>query len=179
MERDINTMSNCENTCNKRNICKECKDSENNRKRNLKILIVDDDNIMSEQLREILCEIWNHEVITVDEGSRCISHIHDNNYDLVLMDYMMDGLNGPETARIIKNFKNCPLIFGFTGFSSEDAIKNCKSSEMDGVIFKPIDDKKLDIISLLISSLETKNNINKIQLKELFNRKKKDICIFD
>jgi CheY-like chemotaxis protein len=179
MDRDINTMTNCKNTCTKKTICKECKDSNSIKKKNLKILIVDDDSIMAEQLKEILCELWNHEVITVDEGSRCISHIYDNEYDLVLMDYMMDGLNGPETAKIIKNFKNCPLIFGFTGYSTEEALKNCQQSEMDGVIFKPIDNKKLDIISLLISSLETKNNINKIQLREMFNRKKKDICIFD
>lgn len=66
-----------------------------------RILIVDND----EGLVHFLCRILRkqgHEVSEARNGNEALARIRDEEFDLVLLDYKMPGLNGLETLREIR-----------------------------------------------------------------------------
>lgn len=124
-------------------------------KKNLNILVVDDDLIGAECIKDIL-ELHDHNVTIIDEPSRCITLCQNNTYDIVFMDYHMEGLDGSQVTSILKeqNVGNT-IIFAYTGDSSVDALESFKKTGMNGVIIKPVDITAFD---LLIQFFEENNN---------------------
>jgi CheY-like chemotaxis protein len=141
------------------------------------ILVVDDDVEIANMLKKILT-IRGHTVSIVDDGTRCVSHCLDNSrkYDIVFLDYHMEGLNGAEAADIVRNNKKNAIIFAYTGDDSLSAIDNFKSVKMDGAIIKPIDIKSIE---LLMTNLEQFNCLDKTMIKKIVRNSKKSIMIFD
>jgi CheY-like chemotaxis protein len=139
------------------------------KKRFMNILIVDDDLSSANSIKELL-ELNGHEVTIIDEPTRCITLCQNNKYDLVFMDYHMDGLNGSQITEILKenNFGNT-IIFAHTGDNSSEAIKSFKDAGMDGLIIKPID---LLSFELLISFFEDNNILNNNQSTKMIITKR-------
>ena len=110
-----------------------------------KILIVDD-NTLNLKVTGRLLEPYNASVTLLENGLDAIDLIKDkNNFDLILMDQMMPGIDGTETLdklREIENF-NTPIVV-----VTADAIKGRKeeylSEGFDDYISKPIDKKELN-----------------------------------
>lgn len=169
--------------------------AENSKKKNLNILIIDDDIKVAECLKEYL-ELRGHVVTTVDEGTRGIYQFYINNFDLIFLDYHLnkDGspiycqdkkenfnksnLDGAIISQCLKGFINNEkkfLIFAYTGDSSQKAINKFKKAGMDGVIFKPID---IIILNKFMTSLETRD-INKTTLNEIFRGSKNSLLLFN
>ena len=86
-----------------------------------RILVVEDESIVAEDLRERL-EKNNYEVVGVaDSGKDAIERVHQLRPDLLLMDVRVKGeLNGIETAIVIQSFfeEPIPVVF-LTGFSEK------------------------------------------------------------
>ena len=91
-------------------------------KKIMNILIVDDDLNSSNSIKEIL-ELNGHGITIIDEPARCITLCQNNKYDLVFMDYHMEGLNGSQITEILKE-NNCgnTIIFAHTGDNSNKII---------------------------------------------------------
>ena len=70
--------------------------------KDLKILVVEDNEHAREVLSNYLVE-YGYDPILVASGEEAISEIKKANFDLILMDYKMPGLNGVETWKQIKN----------------------------------------------------------------------------
>ena len=139
-----------------------------NRRLKLNILIVDDDDVASELFKELL-ELRGHNVVTLNEGVRCISNVQTNNYDLIFLDYHIGDIDGVDLADFIKDiFKSNALIFAYTGDNSVDAVTKFKETGMDGALIKPIDG---DLINKIMTLLETTNKINTETInKEIINK---------
>ena len=131
--------------------------NEYNKRLKLNILIVDDDENASELFKEIL-ELRGHNVITLNEGVRCISNIQHNNYDIIFLDYHIGDIDGVDLADFIKDiFKSNALIFAYTGDNSSSAVTKFKETGMDGAIIKPID---YSLINKIMVQIENTNKIN-------------------
>lgn len=105
-----------------------------------KILVVDD-NQLNLQMAYNMLEQFKVSVTIASSGYECLSLINSgNNYDMILMDYMMDGLDGIETTGLIRAMdgpiKDVPII-AFTANSVRGAVEKYLSAGMDDVIFKP------------------------------------------
>ena len=145
------------------------------KKKHMNILIVDDDKDSAFFIKELL-ELNGHYVTFIDEPTRCITLCQNNRYDLVFMDYHMDGLNGSQITEIIKeNHISNTVIFAFTGDNSEDAIASFKHAHMDGVVVKPID---IEIFELLINYFEN-NNKNQSTKMIITKRSNRNILFFN
>jgi DNA-binding response OmpR family regulator len=75
----------------------------------IKVLIIEDEvEIISFLRPELIYE--GYEVDTVGDGRLGLEKIQSGNYDIVLLDIMLPGLNGIEVCRRVRKFSNIPII---------------------------------------------------------------------
>ena len=111
----------------------------------LKILLVDDEESFLE-LAEIKLKRLGYKVITATTGENCLKLAEKESPDLVLLDVMMPGMDGGETAHLLlenPKTKNIPIIF-LTSIISKREEQECLG-EPGGHLFvaKPFDTKRL------------------------------------
>lgn len=141
------------------------------------ILVVDDDLMIAESLKTLLNH-RGHSVAVVTDGISCISHCknEENKYDLIFLDYHMDGLDGAQVAEIVKSDGRKTLIFAYTGDNSDTAIFEFKKVGIDGVVVKPINISGID---MLMSKLENSTLLTKSTIATLARKSDRSIMIFD
>lgn len=103
---------------------------------NAKILIVDDDRVILE-LSSVILRSLEYHVRTANDGIQALRLIDEVPPDLVLLDYMMPGMNGLEVLSEIKEkFPEIAVIM-FTGMGSEDVAVRAMKAGADDYIMKP------------------------------------------
>lgn len=75
----------------------------------LKILIVDDEEMIRSVLREYV-EFEGNEAYEAENGMDAVKLCRDNHYDMILMDVMMPHLDGFSAVKEIKKNKDIPVI---------------------------------------------------------------------
>ena len=75
----------------------------------MKILIVDDEEMIREVLREYV-EFEGNEAFEASDGMEAVRLCRENDYDLILMDVMMPHLDGFSAVKEIKKVKEMPVI---------------------------------------------------------------------
>lgn len=103
-----------------------------------RILVVDDDQNMLQLLYTFLRD--SYRVTTVTNGQEALDAIRQEMPDLMLLDYLMPGMNGKETLEIIRKdeeLKDLPVFF-LTGVSDTNKISECLKLDPIGYILKPI-----------------------------------------
>jgi signal transduction histidine kinase len=105
-----------------------------------RILVVDDrpENLLATRA---LLKPLGAEIITADSGEQALEYVLNGDFALVLLDVQMPGMDGFETARLMKtrpNMQNVPIIF-VTAISKEDHYAS-EAAELGAVdyVFKPI-----------------------------------------
>lgn len=111
--------------------------------RGTKIMIVEDEGIIGEDLRTSL-EQTGYEVLSVvASGEEAITEVEKQNPDLILMDIVLKGhIDGIETASRIKKHMEVPVVF-LSAFDDEDKLERAKQSAAYGYLLKPFSDKLL------------------------------------
>ena len=111
----------------------------------MKIMLVDDEPDILLIERTILKKA-GHEVIETESGEECLERLKTEKPDIILLDVMMPGINGWETAKQIKedeNTKDIPVIMVTVRGSEEDMTKSFQYGKSDGHVSKPIIKEKL------------------------------------
>ncbi|MFC1813036.1 response regulator [Thermodesulfobacteriota bacterium] len=136
--------------------------------KSIKVLIVDDEKDFVEMLSLILRE-GGISVTGVPGGNECLELLDQEDFDVVILDVWMPGMNGIETLINIK--KNHPLVevIMVTGHGSiQDAIEAMKIGAFD-FLLKPTDYE--DLISKLtdahIKKRKQEDRIAKAKIKNL------------
>lgn len=104
------------------------------------ILVVDDEEVMRNALRRILCA-EGHRVHLAGDGLEFAKAIEDNRFDLILMDVNLPWVDGYELCQILKgnpNFSRVPLVMVSARTASEDIEKGMSSGANDYIV-KPFD----------------------------------------
>lgn len=112
-----------------------------------KILIVDD-NRLNLKVTNKLLEPYELDVTLLESGEECIDFIKEqNNFDLIMLDQMMPGLDGTSTLNKLKEIDNfnTPVIV-LTADAMQGQKEKYISSGFDDYISKPIDKKELSRI---------------------------------
>jgi DNA-binding NtrC family response regulator len=118
-----------------------------------RILVVDDEKIIRENLARILTEEHYH-VHSVADGTSALGHLESHDNDLVLLDLNLPDINGLDVLEKIRNTDPDLLVIVITGYASvESAVKAIKLGAYD-YIKKPF---KADVIKLIVKlALETR-----------------------
>src|SRR5438552_9547370 len=108
-----------------------------------KILIVEDERITAEDLRDILTDLGYTVTGSVASGAEAIARAEENTPDLALMDIRIKGdMDGTETARVLRERFNIPVIY-LTAHADNDTLKRAKVAEPLGYITKPFQEGEL------------------------------------
>lgn len=78
------------------------------------VLHVDDDESLREVLGLVLEQVAGYEVRSVDSGPAALAAVRQRPPDLVVLDVMMPGMDGPETLRRLQELPemlDVPVVF--------------------------------------------------------------------
>ncbi len=108
-----------------------------------KVLIVEDEGIVSLDLKSTLSNFGDIESEIAFTAEDAIKKIKKNKPDLVLMDIGLKGkIDGIEAARIVINDHKIPVVF-LTGFADSNTEKKANSIPHSGYMTKPVDEDNL------------------------------------
>jgi DNA-binding NtrC family response regulator len=108
-----------------------------------RILIVEDERITAEDLRETLTDLGYLVTAAVSNGADAIAQAEQNTPDLALMDVRIQGdLDGTETARVLRERFNIPVIY-LTAHADGSTVTRAKDAEPLGYITKPFQEAAL------------------------------------
>ncbi len=106
------------------------------------ILIVDDRIEDRETLRDILAQRGYRTVLAKD-GYEAVGFSEKGNFDVILLDIKMPGLNGIQTMERIKEFRPEAGIIMMTAYSMEEFVEESLRKGAYTCLFKPIDVEKM------------------------------------
>jgi DNA-binding NtrC family response regulator len=110
-----------------------------------RILVVDDEALMNDFVREILIR-RDHEVDRAMDGDSAIQMLREKEYDLVITDKKMPGTGGMEVLRAANTLRPEAVVIMMTAYGTVDgAVEAMKQGAFD-YIMKPFDADQLEDI---------------------------------
>jgi signal transduction histidine kinase len=122
----------------------ECKTLDKSRIKNLRVLIVDDEEYIRLSLSELLSYI-GFEVATAANGEDALKKLTENRFDIAFMDIKIPGMNGVELlGRVRKAYPDVSVIM-MTGYATvENAVEAVKLGAYD-FLRKPYDIEEIKV----------------------------------
>lgn len=106
------------------------------------ILLVEDNKTNQLVISSMLKRL-NHTFEIADDGKEAVNILEsDTSFDLVLMDYEMPFMNGPEAAQMIRQLQNNNqdiYIIALTAHAGQNIIEKCQQAGMNDYLSKPIE----------------------------------------
>ena len=106
-----------------------------------KILIIEDDRNLLNELREFLGN-RGYEVISIDNFLKASEEALDLKPDLVILDINLPGISGFDICRSLKEKSNIPILMLTSRIGIEDEIKGLEIGA-DEYLAKPVDTRRL------------------------------------
>ncbi|BET66556.1 hypothetical protein ASA1KI_14740 [Opitutales bacterium ASA1] len=106
-----------------------------------RLLIVEDERLVAEDLRDSLLHSGYDVVGIASSGERALELVAQHLPDLVLMDINLGGeMDGIGTARLLRQKHGTPVIY-LTAFSNDETLARARDTEAYGFVVKPFHDK--------------------------------------
>ena len=131
------------------------------------ILIVDDELDMLALLAMIISEKTEHKVTTTNNPLEVVQFVKENEYDLVISDLKMPGMDGIELIAEIRKIDQYIPILVITAYSSIESAENAINKGAYDYITKPF--RKEQILIAIDRAMEWKNM--RKELRELKDKK--------
>ncbi len=119
-------------------------------------ILVAEDEPSNQQLMQEMLNYFGHQACTVSNGAEAVAACEAVSYDLLMLDFQMPGLTGPEAALQIRanyDAQHQPFIVGVTGSSIAEGSEEFRKSGMDQILQKPI---SLDLLESFLRDLPQK-----------------------
>ena len=130
------------------------------------ILIVDDDDKIRNLLKDFLISN-NFLVSTAINGEEALKIINIINFDVLILDIMMPGIDGYELTKIIRSSSLVPIIH-LTAMGDTDNVIQGLEIGADDYLSKPFEPKELLLrIKNILKKTNTKSFKDQIQINNL------------
>jgi CheY-like chemotaxis protein len=140
-----------------------------------KILIVEDEYIIANDIETILQDMGYEVCALVSSGEQAIEKTEKLRPDVVLMDIMLKGkMDGIETANHIKLNYNIPIIY-ITAYADDKILEKAMITEPFGYLIKPFKDQELRLnieMALYKHSIEIEKENLIIELRTALDKLK-------
>lgn len=107
------------------------------------ILVIDDEELITKSLLKLL-SAEGYKVTVVKSGTEAMDRVKETNFDLIISDVRMPGLDGVDTIRQIRiylkelNKKPVPEIL-ITGYADKDKYETAMDLKVADYLYKPFD----------------------------------------
>jgi len=132
----------------------------------MQVLIADDDPVYRGMLQQLL-EQWGFEVVLASDGAEAWKVLQRQNAPrLVVLDWMMPGLDGYEVARLVRDGKDNErtYILLVTGSQKKDEVIRVLVCGADDFLMKPFNATELKIrIRTAVRVLDLQDRISELQ----------------
>lgn len=130
------------------------------------ILIVDDEVIIAQDLKETLEAVGYQNVLRAIDFNQAVNILGENTIDLVMLDINLnDTKSGIDLADFINSNYQIPFIY-LTSYSDKHTIESLKQTKPDGFLLKPYNE------TLLLATIE-------IALFNFYSNQKEDTGVAD
>ncbi len=137
-------------------------------RKDAKILVVEDEKPLRELLQMELARS-GYKVTSASSGEEGLAKYMEENFNVVLLDVRMPGLDGVEVLKRMRNESTIPEVIMFTGHGTIETAVECIKHGAYDYLTKPI---KLDELEIVIDKAIEKNSLRleNINLKLEINR---------
>ena len=137
------------------------------KKRQPLVLIVDDSKLMRYQIGTFLTQ-EGYKIIEAENGEEAINLFEALKPDIVLLDYIMPIMDGPETCQKMKKIEhwNDASVFMITSISDEESVNKAYYAGATDYITKPINFAVLR--QRLTKSIEAQENLKELHHSNAF-----------
>ena len=110
----------------------------------IRVMIVDDHNLVRDGLKLLLSTYDELEIVALaEDGEAAIDLCAQTEPDVVLMDIVMPGVDGPSATRTILNMNPEIKIIALTSFLEEDLVTRAINAGSIGYLLKSVSAPKL------------------------------------
>ncbi|AKF25365.1 hypothetical protein YH65_08170 [Sulfurovum lithotrophicum] len=133
-----------------------------------KIVIVEDELIAAEYLKQVLQNNHFEVLAVIDKGERALRRIPKLNPDIVLMDIMLkDHISGSEVALSLKHTAPDIAVIFLTAYSDDEMIDYAVESNSYGYMIKPYDETNiLTTLKITLARLKENKQENTVQMTQ-------------
>lgn len=144
----------------------------------IKVLHIDDDELHLKILKENLLLI-NDEIIvdSIKEINIALQKLNTNNYDCILLDYIMPIKDGIYVSKKIREISNVPIIL-YTNISNENISEEAFFIGIDDFLKKDVGEKHYQVLNTKIVNITKEYRTKKI-LQEIIDSIDDSILILD
>jgi PAS domain S-box-containing protein len=139
----------------------------------IRILIVEDEGMVAEDLKEMLTGMGYEVPGTVDTGEGAIAFADELHPDLILMDINLSGaMDGITAGGEIRSRWGIPLIY-VTAFATPEMIDRAKKTTPSGYIVKPFNERQIQTaieIALYNAAIERQLKVRDETIRTLLDR---------
>jgi len=140
---------------------------------NYKFLIVEDDEMTSEMMINLLESIGSNQVFAASNGREGCEQALEHQPDLILMDWEMPEMNGISAVQLLQQSevtKDIPVIM-FTDFSTSEHLEKGLSAGAVDYIKKTFD--KVEVIARIKSALRLHDSLMEVKRQKIEVEKQK------
>ena len=120
----------------------------------IRVLLVDDQEQFVQLMTERLTMLRDYDVTSSSSGEEALEKVKGYNFDVVILDILMTGIDGIETLREIKSMKPLTEVIVLTGHAAVDtAIAGMKLGAFD-YLEKPCETE--DLVSKIDKAYQRK-----------------------
>jgi two-component system chemotaxis response regulator CheY len=123
----------------------------------LKVLVVDDNVHMRKLVTTILQAFGVVQIYEADNGQRAWTLVRESNPDIIVADWVMEGMSGIEMVQMLRTNPQSPNPFVpvilLTGHTSLDYVMQARDAGVNEFIAKPVSVKTM--MSRLVSVIES------------------------
>ncbi|MBU2940003.1 response regulator [Lacinutrix sp. C3R15] len=144
-----------------------------------KVLIVDDDVFISEQLSSILEDLGYLVTEIAFNAESAIQALKTNTPDIAILDINMHGRNqGFEIATYIRENLNIPFIF-LTSFADESTVNKAAKLTPDAYLLKPFNEANIfSTLNIVLNRYKKVNKYFNIKIGHEIHNLKEDDLLF-
>ncbi|MCB0726565.1 MAG: response regulator transcription factor [Ignavibacteria bacterium] len=105
------------------------------------IIVIDDDNKLTDLLKDYLKK-YNYKVVSYDNPVDALAHLKNNEYDLMILDFMLPDMDGFETLKELRKTNEIPVIMLTARGETTDKIVGLELGA-DDYLSKPFEPREL------------------------------------